>query len=111
MTDMITDYKLDRYIENEFKEISENNACEHRPTYKREFDAAEKYIRELYERGEKLIAGISTEDLSRCAKMYKLKHAYGSHELVKVMLSKTWVIVPHYVTVLEEMKRMREAVL
>ena len=54
---------IDDYIRDRFEDIGESNACEHRPTYKKELDAEEKRCRELYKRGEKFVSGISKDDL------------------------------------------------
>lgn len=105
------DFRFENYLREEHKSIADSNACEHRPTYKSEIDAATALAEKLYARGKEMVKEIGQEDLARCRRLYSTQHSYRADDFCQGRLLGQWVIVPRYVFWLDDVRKAREAVL
>jgi hypothetical protein len=99
---------IEDYIRYEHRSISESNAADYKPTSKHEIDEATKLINKYYEQGKKLIAEIGHDEVGLCKCLYDSRHEYGSDYLIKDKVLGQWVIVPQYVTLIAEVRKLKE---
>jgi hypothetical protein len=109
--DQALPYELRRYIEQEHRSICDGNQADHRPTSQRELDSSTEACTRYYNRGVELMKEIGDKDLSACLRMYNTRHDYRAYDLVLYRILGVWVIVPRYVTLIEEMRALRTALL
>ena len=97
-------YQLTKYINDVFQSINETNINEHLPTSRVELAMAEKQCHKLYDRGVQLQTELGSDCLERCLKLYKRgNNSDESYDLIKTKVSKTMVIIPRYVKMVEEL--------
>lgn len=102
-------YPLKSYIEREHKSIVNGNQADHKPTFQSELDASTEACTRYYYRGIELMKEIGEVDLAATLRVYNLRHEYGAHDLILHCVCKLWVLVPRYVTLVEEMRELRKA--
>lgn len=103
-------YELKRYIEEEQERAGEANACDHKPTYQGELDRIAEEAKKEFERGKKLLGTISEEDLARCRRLFASRGGaeYQATKLAQLYIGKKFVVVPRYVGLIEEVRKLRE---
>lgn len=95
-------YALEKYIHDRVSTICDMNAADHRPTSQWEIDEAIKESIKLHEAGEALILSLTADEIRHCRALYRRKREYGADDLVHVRLLGRWVVVPRYITYIEE---------
>jgi hypothetical protein len=108
-------YAVREFIEREHRSIGECNACDYKPTSQYEIDQATNRITERYRRGKALIATFEPGEEMRCrnyfVQRYDDPYRYRVEKLVEDQVLGQWVLVPAWATCIEEMRKIREAVL
>jgi len=108
-------YAVREFIEREHRSIGDGNACEHRPTYQDQLDRATQRITERYARGKELIATFAPGEEQRCrnyfVQRYNDPYRYRVEKLVEDRVLGHWVLAPAWAMCIEEMRKIREAVL
>lgn len=99
------------YIADALDGITEANSVEHRPTRQAELDNEKEACTRMYLVGQEFMADLSQDDLGRCLRMERIRNDYGADCLIQVKISEKWMIVPRYVACIEEMRKLREAVM
>ncbi len=106
-------YALTRYITDQQRYSADANHADHKPFSQGEADEIHDRCVARWQKGEALIAEVNRDapdDLNRCLRLYNSKHQYGSYDLVESRILGKVVLVPRYVALLEEMRRLRNAI-
>ncbi len=100
---------IQSYIAESRRSLIDCNQADHRPTSKAQIDRDEQQCLGKYKAGLAVIAEIAEENVRLCLRYYKAKNSYGSHDLVELRVENKVVIVPRYITLIDELRKVREA--
>lgn len=104
-------YELEQYIAKKLEEAADANNCDFKATYQPELDRIHERCVALYTRGKELIATIPEEDLGRCRRLYDDRRRVGSpfsDQLCATFVDGREVVVPAYVSMIEEVRKLKE---
>jgi hypothetical protein len=109
MIDNTLPFELRQYIERRHESIMDGNQADHRPTSQRELDDCTAGCIAAYNRGVMLQQSITAE-LPACLAVYRQRHEYREYELVQAWVLNRGIIIPRYVTLVEEVRKLRDAI-
>lgn len=103
---------LESYIVKAHSRAMEGNQADHRPTYRAELDQIEKECEQNYKRGLRFLAAVSADDRARCRRLYEHQHGntYGADELEEVRISRETLLIPRYVGLITEVRKLKKAI-
>lgn len=106
---MIGDRYLDGYIRARQQNEIEGNSADYKTTSQTTLDKIATEATEKYKHGEAFIATISEKEKEQCQKLFVHKHGkYGGGEyLTEDRIDGTWMIVPRYITLIGEVRKLK----
>ena len=103
-------YDLENYIAKCRSDASAARNADFKAISQAALDEISRQCDTEYERGQKLIASISEDNLRRCSKLYALRHGqYEADTLTRVRIEGQYVLVPCYAGFIEEVCSLCEA--
>jgi hypothetical protein len=103
-----TPLELQRYLGDLHRDIGDSNAADHRPTYNSELDRATERATALYNNGLELLAAVDAAERARCQRFYKHQGGRLDWELAEFRAGGRQVVAPRYLSVLDEVRKLRE---
>lgn len=103
-------YELQRYIRLAQSDAVADNCARHIPTCQSEYEQIASMATYLYSVGQEFIKSVDKDDLPRCKRLYALDQEYGSNDLIEAVVLGKRMIVPRYVTLIEQMRKLRAAI-
>jgi hypothetical protein len=99
-------YEVRAFIERQHRAEIDGNQCDYRPTSQSALDSITERVIARHETGVEWLKTIPASLKGQCHAVYNMREQYGGHDLTQAKLDGRWVLVPRYLTLIDEARKL-----